>query len=52
MGACLMTGDMLMRGLIVFYVVLAGVYAYETNWAKCTYWIGAAIISTSVLVMK
>ena len=45
-------GDTLMRCLIVFYVVLAGVYAYELNWSKCTYWIGAAMITGSVVVMK
>jgi hypothetical protein len=47
-----MNGDGLMRGLLVFYLILAAVFAYELNWAKCTYWIGAAVITGSVLVMK
>ena len=47
-----MTGNNLMIGLSCFYVVLAGVFAYEGQWAKCSYWIGAFIITTSVLAMK
>jgi uncharacterized membrane protein (DUF485 family) len=41
-----------MLGLLVFYVVLAVVFAYERQWPKCTYWIGAAIITGSVLAMR
>ena len=47
-----MSGHLLMQGLVVTYVIVACVFAYEGNWAKMTYWIGAAIITTSVLVMK
>lgn len=47
-----MSGDMLMKGLIVTYVVAALVFAWEGNWPKMTYWIGASIITGSVLVMK
>jgi hypothetical protein len=47
-----MNGDLLMQGLIVTYVIVALVFGYEQNWPKCTYWIGAAIITGSVLVMK
>jgi hypothetical protein len=46
------TGDRLMQGLVVVYIVVALVFGYEQNWAKMTYWIGAAIITGSVLVMK
>ena len=45
-------GDGLMRGLLAFYIVLAIIFAYEQQWAKCTYWIGAAIITGSVLAMR
>ena len=41
-----------MQCLVVVYVIVALVFAWEQNWAKCTYWIGAAIITTSVLNMK
>ncbi len=47
-----MTGNTLMQALVVVYVVVAVVFGLEQNWAKCTYWIGAAIITTSVLWMK
>ena len=47
-----MTGDLLMRGLLVVYVLIACTFAYEGNWPKCTYWIGAAVITASVLWMK
>jgi hypothetical protein len=47
-----MTGDRLMQGLLVVYFIIACTFAYEQNWAKMTYWIGAAIITGSVLVMK
>ena len=47
-----MNGILLMQGLIVAYVVIAIVFAWEGDWPKCTYWIGAAIITSSVLVMK
>ena len=45
-------GTLLMQGLIVAYVVIAVVSAWEGNWPRCTYWIGAAIITGSVLCMK
>ena len=45
-------GHTLMAGLSIFYVMLAVVFAYEGQWAKCTYWIGACIITVSVLAMK
>jgi hypothetical protein len=44
-----MNGDTLMRCLIVFYVVLAGVYCWELNWPKVMYWVAAAALTTSVL---
>ena len=47
-----MIGDALMIGLFWFYLLLASVFAYERQWAKCSYWIGAAIITGSVLRMR
>ena len=45
-------GDTLMSGLLAFYLLLAAVFAYERQWAKCSYWIGAAILTGSVLRMR
>jgi hypothetical protein len=47
-----MTGDRLMQGLLVGYFVLACPFAYEQHGATMTYWIGAAISTGSVVVMK
>lgn len=47
-----MTGTLLMQGLIVVYVIVAVVFLWEGNYPKAVYWIGAAIITSSVLVMK
>lgn len=38
-------------GLIVQYLVLAGLYLFEWQLPKALYWIGAAVISTAVLIM-
>ena len=48
----MISGNLLMQSLAVFYVLVAIVFAYEGNWPKCAYWIGASIITTSVLWMK
>jgi len=48
----MINGDLLMRGLVVFYIILAGVFLYERNWPKAWYWLAAAQITGSVLVMK
>ena len=47
-----MSGDLLMKCLVAFYVLLASVYGLEQNWAKMCYWLSAAGISLSVLAMK
>ena len=39
----------MMIGLVGFYILTAGVSAYELNWSRCFYWIGAAIITSAVL---
>lgn len=38
--------------LIGFYMVLAIVTACEKRWPVCLYWIGAAIVTGSVLWMS
>lgn len=45
-----MTSTGMMVFLIGFYLLVACVSGYEGNWPRCFYWIGAAIITTSVLV--
>ncbi len=47
-----MTGELMMKGIIVVYVITAGFFAYEHNWPKVWYWLAAAQITGSVLVMK
>ena len=47
-----MNGEGLMKGLIVAYIVIAATFAYEHNWPKVWYWLAAAQITMSVLVMK
>lgn len=48
-GGDIMLSTAMMGGLVAFYVLVSAVSAYEGNWPRCTYWIGAAIITTSVL---
>ncbi len=44
--------SVLMTALVVVYVVIAAVSAYERNWARCWYWLAAAQITGSVLLMR
>lgn len=44
-----MTSQIMMMGLVVFYLLVAGVSAMETNWPRVLYWISAAGITTAVL---
>jgi hypothetical protein len=44
-----MTSTGLMVCLVGVYLVTAGVSAYELNWPRCAYWVGAAIITSAVL---
>lgn len=37
--------------LILEYLLLTGLYACDGSWQKSMYWIGAAVISTSILLM-
>lgn len=47
-----MIGLGLMKGLCVCYLALCGVFIWEGDYARALYWFGAAIITTSVLVIK
>ena len=38
--------------LIVFYFIIAIAYALERDWARAFYFVGAIIISLSVLAMR
>ena len=48
----MMWGLGLMKGLCAFYVVLSGVFVWEGDYPRALYWLGAAIITTSVLWIK
>ena len=45
-------GDWFGIVLVTEYVLLAMVYACEGDWPKVGYWIGAAILGTSVVLMR
>jgi len=45
-------GDSLMIFLLCFYAVIALAFAWEGNYPKALYWVGAFIITSSVLWMK
>ncbi|MEK6618925.1 MAG: hypothetical protein AABY90_09535 [Nitrospirota bacterium] len=45
-------GDWFGVALVAEYAFLAVVYAGEGNWPKVGYWIGAAILGTSVVLMR
>lgn len=42
----------MMKGLLVVYAVIATASAFEGNFPKTLYWVSAAMITTSVLLMK
>ena len=35
--------------LIVFYLIVAAASAFESNWPRTFYWLGATIINCSIL---
>ncbi|MGB0911032.1 MAG: hypothetical protein ACPGYT_11775 [Nitrospirales bacterium] len=47
-----MNGERLMYFLVCFYAVTSLVFLFEGNDTKATYWLGALIITSSVLWMK
>lgn len=44
-----MIGDGLMKALLGVYLVICLVYLYERQWAKALYFLGAAILTFSIL---
>lgn len=48
-GGSGVTSTNMMIGLVGFYILTAGVSAYELNWPRALYWISAAGITTAVL---
>lgn len=47
-----MNGDRLTLGLMAFYLILAGVFAYERQFAKAQYWLGAFLITSAIWRMN
>ncbi len=47
-----LTGENAMRFIVCFYIFTAVLFALQKNWPKVMYWLGAATITTSVLLMK
>jgi hypothetical protein len=47
-----LTGFAMMRLLICLYLFTAVLFALQRQWARMLYWIGAALITGSVLWMK
>ena len=50
--AGLVAGLGMMKFLVCCYIFTALLFALERNWPKVMYWIGAAIITSSVIWMK
>jgi len=47
-----MASEWMMKGLLVLYGVIAVASVVEGNLPKALYWVSAAMITTSVLLMK
>lgn len=52
LGGRLMVGNTLMAWLIFVYLIIAVVFLVEGNYPKAWYWVAAAQITGSVLLMK
>lgn len=46
-----MSGNLLVKLLIVQYLLAMCLFLYSGNYPKALYWLGAAIISYSILIM-
>jgi len=44
--------DLMPKILIAQYIICAIVYAYNKDWGRVVYWVGATIIVTGTLMMK
>jgi hypothetical protein len=47
-----MNSTFLMKGLLAVYIIVCVLALFERNWSRSIYWFGAAILQTSVLMMK
>lgn len=45
-------GDRFLYLLIAEYIVVSGLYLLSGNWVKSMYFLGAAILSVAVVLMK
>ena len=44
-----MASTTLMMGLLAVYAIIAVVSAFEANYPRCLYWVGAGVITFAVL---
>ncbi len=45
-------GDLFVKILIVEYAIIAIAYAFQKDWSRVAYFVGAIILSTGVLTMR
>lgn len=45
-------GDTFVKILMAEYAIIAAAYAWQRDWARVTYFIGAIVLSVGVLNMK
>ena len=48
----MINGELLQKLLIFQYAIISMVYLYEVNYFKSMYWVGAIVITISILYMK
>ena len=48
----MINGELLQKLLIFQYAIISVVYLYEGNYFKSMYWVGAIVITISILYMK
>jgi len=46
-----MLSSWLIRVLLLEYIIILAVCAYEGNWKLALYWLGASILQSSVILM-
>jgi hypothetical protein len=48
----MLSGSSLVKILIFEYAIIAAVYAYNKDYARVIYWLGAVVLNIGVLTMK
>ena len=48
----MLNGNVLITVLIVEFAIIAGVYAYNHDWPRLVYWLGAVMVNIGILKMK